>query len=437
MQALTLTMIVVVTTFEFFATGDHWGRWVILPGAARYVAEALGAAALVYVVLVGTQTRFRFVRPVYWIVFATLLTTIVCGAVANSVEAGPVFAGIRNYLRAIGWFFVPCVYAFTERQVLSQLRALMAVGLIQIPFALQQRWTTVDVGSSTGDLTVGTLNGSGTLSIFLTCGICIAAALFVRRRLQATQFVLLFLLLLLPMTINETKAVIVMIPIGMIVAFLSVAMPGERLKVILVSVALLGVSSTIFVPVYDYFRKDLPYAVPITEFMTDSARIERYLRKGSDVGTTGQVGRVDAIVVSMRQLSADPVRLAFGYGIGNVSESALGHGFRGQYFRLLGPFASTSLARLALELGVLGVFLVVALMWLILRDARIVARNTSDLAGALAGGWVGVVVVMGISMAYMDVVAQASLTFLFWYFSGLIVAARMRSSLAATPRQSK
>ena len=123
---------------------------------------------------------------------------------------------------------------------------------------------------------------------------------------------------------------------------------------------------------------------------------------------------------------ADPAQAVFGYGIGNVSDSKLGHGFVGERNKLFAPFLTTSFGRLVLELGFLGFGLVIALMWLILEDCRIVARQGDDDITALAAAWVGVTAVMGLTLVYKDTVVHASLSYVFWYFSGLIAASRMR-----------
>jgi hypothetical protein len=442
MQALTLTMIVVVTTFEFLSSGDRWGRWAILPSAARFMPELLSAAAVLVVLFAGVQNRFRYVRPEYWLLFAGLVLVIICGVVANQVEAGPVIAGMRNYLRAIVWFFIPAVLAFTEANVRQQLKVLLCVAVLQLPLATQQFASTVQASAFagmdkySGDYTVGSLTGSGTMSVFLIGSLCVLAAFYTRRIIGGAQFAVLCLMLFAPMTLNETKAVIVLLPIGLAFVFFAAAVPGRRLSAALKLLVVLLVFGTIFVPVYDYLKKDRPYAVPISEFVTDPERIDRYLRKGADVGTTREVGRLDAIAVTANQLSEDPVRLAFGYGIGNVSKSALGHGFTGEHFGLLGPFATLSITRLALELGLFGVSLVLALMYLVLQDSQAVARHGNGTVAYIAVGWVGVVIVIGIAMAYMDVMAQPSLSYLFWYLSGLIAAERIRAR-AETPTRAQ
>jgi hypothetical protein len=433
MQNLTLAMLVVVTTIEFFVKGDYWGRGAFLPGIAQYLPEMFGVAATIVVILLGTRTRFQFVRPQYWIVFGALVVTIVCGVLVNGVDSGPIFAGIRTYLRAIPLFLLPAVIAYTDRQVQEQLKLLLAIALIQIPLAVEQRVKTGGggVGAVTGDFTFGTLMISSSLSIFLICCICIVAALYVRKRLKLWQFVLLFVLLVFPTTINETKASLFFLPIGLLFAFVAASKPGRRAKSIAVVSGLLVLFVAVFFPAYDYMVEGRTYGRPLAETLGNPEVLERNLWKKRDVGTTAnEGGRVDSIVVSLQSVSSDPSHLAFGYGIGNVSKSALGRGFTGQYFSKFDPFLTTAFARVVFELGVLGMALVYAFMWLIYVDARAVARRRDDMVGALAAGWTGVVAIIVLSTVYKDLIIQTSLPYLFWYFSGLIAAARMRIARA-------
>jgi hypothetical protein len=424
MQKLTLLMIVAVTTFDFLVKGDKWGRWAILPGGSQYLPELLSVFALIAVVVLGVRSRFANVAPKYWIIFGTTLLIIACGIIANTVASGPVFAGLRNYLRAIPWFFVPAVFMFTEEHLRTQLKLLLLIGILQIPFAVEQMVRTLARGSHafTGDWIVGTLMLSHTLSIFLVSGICVAAALVARQKIRPRHFVVFFLLLLFPTTINETKATFLLLPLGLFATFLSAASPARRMRTLASAVAVVALFAAVFIPTYDYIRKDRPYSVPITEFLTDSERMERYLWTKEGVGTVREVGRIASIVVAWEQVASGPTSLAFGYGIGNVSDSALGKGFVGRYFNVLGPFAKISLSLILLELGLIGLVLVLALMWQIASDSRTVARRTDGVVGALAAGWVGVTLIMVAATLYIPVIAQSSLSYLFWFFSGVVAA---------------
>jgi hypothetical protein len=87
-----------------------------------------------------------------------------------------------------------------------------------------------------------------------------------------------------------------------------------------------------------------------------------------------------------------------------------------------------------LEHGALGIVLVLTLHWLILHDSLAVARRDRGPMGALAAGWVGVSVVMAIGLVYHTPVTSLALSYLFWFYSGLIAAYRQRLALDGVPR---
>jgi hypothetical protein len=426
-------MLLVVTTVEFFVNGDTWGRWAVLPKAAQYLPEILGGIALLIVASLGAGNRFRYVRPEYWLFFGGIAAVVLCGVIVNRVESGTVFAGLRTYLRALPWFFIPAVYGFSDKQIREQLRLLLAICLIQVPLAVQQLMSTRSGFAGdiyTGDWISGTMLVSSTLSIFLVGAICIATGLAIRRRITGRQFLMLFILLLLPTTINETKGTLLLLPLGLVLAFFSATRPKVRLKYAVVLVLLTVGFLATFVPIYNHLIAARAYPKEIAEYFTDPQKLESYMKKGVDIGATETAGRYDSVVVTSSFIARDPVTLAFGLGIGNASNSALGKGFTGHYFDVLKPFLVTSFARVVSELGAIGFALLVVIYWLIFSDARIVARSNDGLLGALAAGWTGVAAIMLVALFYKDVVTQVPLSFVFWYLSGLLAAERARASAA-------
>ncbi len=86
------------------------------------------------------------------------------------------------------------------------------------------------------------------------------------------------------------------------------------------------------------------YGTPIVEFFSDKKTFEQYVSKDAGIGTRDArvVGRVDAILISLSEMSKDPTHLAFGLGIGNASHSALGPNFTGKHFHKFAPFLKSA-----------------------------------------------------------------------------------------------
>ena len=374
MQALVM-MVLFAATLSDYATA----KWA-LPGVLKFVPEMLACIATVMVLFEGIRKGFALVATKYWLVFGFATFIIVCGILTNSVGTGPILAGMRYYLRAIPLFLLPAVANFSEDQLRRQLRLLLGIGLLQIPFACYQRYIIWYQGRFSGDDVVGTVMGSGVLSVMMIGMVLVLTGFFVHKRISRLRYISLFLLLLLPTMINETKATVILLPMGLITATVVAAPPRKRLRVFAMGVSLLLVFGAILVPVYDFMAQKDPYkneqhlstSSPITRVgPLHGGQADRLHRSEGPA----DVRRGDAMRVPLEYLAQDPVRLAFGLGIGNASHSSIGEAFTGQYFQLF-QLIITSFSVFLLEIGVLGTTLVFLLYWLLYRDAVFVARRT-------------------------------------------------------------
>ena len=451
MYILTLVVMLSVTLCSYLTDIR------VAPQAVKYFPEVLSVIVVVYVLAAGARQRFKFVGTEYWIAFAALSIVIICGVTANGVAPGPVFGGLRYYLRAmplgllaltvlnlvaalqtmgvvlaLGLFLLPAVLEYDDWQLQRQLKLLFGISLLQLPIAGYQRLLVMRLHHWSGDPVIGTLIISSILSIFLIAGICIMAGLTLKGRLSRFGFVVGFLLLVLPTTINETKGTLFLLPVGLITTLLVGSEPGKRMRIVVGATTLMVLFLAIYIPIYDYFStRDNPYPVTIASFFGNEQNVEHYVNQNAELGTRKEAGRLDAITVPLHGLASDPVKLVFGVGIGNASHSSLGGNFNGAYYALFGRYAGISSAStFILEIGLLGLALVFWLYWLIFRDSLFVAANSPGTLGGIALGWTGITIVMAISTFYKATHVFDSLSYLFWYFSGLIAAGRMRITLS-------
>jgi hypothetical protein len=415
MQFLILFLILAATTFEYLA------KRLGAPGVLNYTPEIMAVFVSAYVVVAGARTRFQNVRFEYWVVFGAILVVVLSGIAMNGVGAGPVFAGMRTYLRAIPMFFLPAVMALDDKKLKRQLMLILLLSLVQGPLTVYQRTHSQAEGHITGDLTIGTLMNTNYLTVFLVCVACVLAGMYLRKRISLLKFIVLVLLVLVPTTVNETKGTVVLAPVGLLTTFIVGARPGKRVSNALIALLVISVFGSIFLPVYDYYSRQR-WGYGLVDFFTMQGRVEGYLEKRHAAIGAPTAGRVDAIVIPLEELAHDPPELAFGLGVGNASDSALGTQFTGHYFRRFEPFRLSTGALLIMETGLLGLTLVYVLYWLIFRDVRWVATHHQGLTGALAVGWMGVVAVITIATFYTNVMSSNALSFLFWYFSGYVAA---------------
>jgi hypothetical protein len=125
-------------------------------------------------------------------------------------------------------------------------------------------------------------------------------------------------------------------------------------------------------------------------------------------------------------LSTDPVRFAFGVGIGNVSTSSLGPKFTGRYQQVYGPFVvGFTSGTFLFEVGVLGFALILLTHFMIFQDSVYVARQDKGLTGIVAAGWIGTSIVVAIGIFYTSIHIVEAINYCYWFFSGVIATRRV------------
>jgi len=401
------------------------------PTIIRYAPELCGIAASAYLVIRIAQQGFVRIRPVYWVVMVLIALHLVFGIIANQVQVGTVIIGGRLYLRTIPFFLLALTLVPTEAALKRQFLLILGVALLQLPVAVYQRLSNIarkaaeGVVSTTGDYTMGTLGNSGYLSIFLICFAAVLVAMYARKLLPFRIAAPLLLLVLIPTTINETKATLFLVPLAVAIPFIAAAKTNRLLNAAKATMILAGFLA-IFVPIYDHFMMPR-YGYSIIDFFQMEGRVEGYLAKGAEVGGTGQVGRLDGVVVAYDVLMQDPSTAMLGLGMGNVTESTFGPQYQGEYFYLYGAFGNTTYAQLFWEIGFVGAGLVLFLMVLIGLDARRLCQQ-DNAYGIIALAYLAILPVMAASMLYKNLLTAPGIGVCFWYYCGVIVAAAGRAS---------
>lgn len=417
----------VIAIFCSAMLSDFLVQQFSLPSIARFTPEILSGLVILYVMVAGTRDRFQWVAPKYWLVFAALALVILCGIINNDPGSGPLITGLRFSFKAAPLFFLPAVLPVDESRLMRQFKVLLALALLQLPVAVYQRWVIMSAGRYSGDGVQGTLMDSGILSMLLICAVLVMTGMLLKHRIGKLPYLALFLLLLFPTTINETKVTVILLPLGLLVTMFVGAQPGKRLRYTGIALASLIVFGAIFVPVYDKMEEGDPDRIDIVDFFTNPQQLRQYVvanDKGKKSGVGGKLvaHRGEAISIPLQYLARDPVHLAFGLGLGNVSPSTMGKSFEGSYYKLFENIAVTSFAYFVLEFGLLGVMLIGVLFFMVFYDSLNVARRDDTLTGALAAGWTGVVAVFLVSTLYNSFHFFTSITFLYWYFSGVVCA---------------
>jgi hypothetical protein len=342
---------------------------------------------------------------------------------------------------------------------MAQLKFLVVLAFIQCPIALYQRFVEFS-GNPSGDSISGTLLISSALSIFLIGVISVLFAFYLRRRINIVSFLLIAIFIFIPTTLNETKATLVLLPLALVLTILFIPTKSTHARRQLLTVGALGlVFVGSFMIVYDQlytkvwpvgYGKNIEIGIidrfsidKLQQYLAGGAEAEKeVLDRAADELVLGPnmpeqpIKRLDSILIPLVVLQEDPVKFIVGLGIGNVSESAL-QGFSGAYahYKALGADVTT-VSQMLWEVGFLGFLLLLISFLLIFKDALHV-RNRDDLAGTLASGWLGVVVIMIVSLTYKNLWEFQAILYIFWYLSGYLAAKRyheLRSGIALRPQ---
>ena len=433
MHALVIALLLQIMVVEYLIES----RGLLHPYAILIPELLSGVAMLVVLVRLMGGGRIAFDWR-YGLFLAALLFTIVFGFMVQDVPDGAMLAGARSYLKFLPFFLLPAVHRFTPQQLHTQLTLLLVLALAQTPLALYQRFVEFASAMHTGDPVKGTLTTSSALSMFMVATIAGAVVFYLRGRLRLTALVVLTAWLFLPATINETKATVLLLPVALLVPAL--LMPRKaRLLPKLAPIAGVGLlAGAAFVIAYNALIQYAEYGGTLGESFSAEA-LRHYLYTGAANTDQPYVGRFDSIEIALEYTSQDPLKLAFGYGAGNVSESFLPQ-FAGRYsdYFLRFGVGQTQVTTLLWEVGVAGLLAYLFLFYLVIRDSLTLARS-SDAAAYLGQLWTVAMIIMSFGLFYKSVLSMNDFGYLFWYFSGVVASRAVvirqtaRSRIAQAP----
>lgn len=395
----------------------------LLSKAIKFVPEIVSLFLFIFVFAHASYTKQVHTNSKYIIIGIILLVHFLLGITINYVNPGAIFTGLRVYLNYVPIFILPMVFDFKEVEILKQLKFILALTLLQAPVAIFQKLLLAP-GRLSGDAVRGMMSSSGILSIFLICSMAMLMAFYLKGKINKTLFFTILLVLFAPTTINETKSTLILMPIAFLLPAL-VQQKSIELKqggVFGVSM-LLGLLLAGFMFVYNQFWGNDSWQ--ITDFFTEG-RIADMLYKDQEEGKGYDTGRIDSIMFSISELSEDPVKLVVGLGIGNVAATQT-RVLQGDYSLLYEEWGkrNTTITFLMWEVGVIGVIIVIIFLSFILKDAWYM-KSDSNLIGILSLAWVAIVVIMFFSMFYKSLIEQSLIGYLFWFFSGYIIAQRSK-----------
>lgn len=320
--------------------------------------------------------------PLAWWVLAGLVV-VVAGSAIGSGRTGELLAGFKRYFQTWGVFFAFAVLPLVERDLRRVLKLLTAVAVLHLPFVLYQYFFVLKRFSGAGalDVVVGIFEGgaeggggSGVMSLYLVLFVAVTVRLWLAERIGLGCFLLGLTVFGAPLAMGETKAVVLVLPI---VLLLAAQQHFGKVR----TWAILFVLGVMTIALGAYY-------VSLNE--VNGANFDRAFQKilAYNVGSVGYDGSAASLnrasVISFwwqQHGLANPVELLFGHGLGAsyFANSALapGHLFV-QY-----PFMNINLTAISTILwdgGLLGLSLYLSFFfagWRALRQG-IVAAGTGS-----------------------------------------------------------
>jgi hypothetical protein len=293
------------------------------------------------------------------------------------------------------------------------------------------------------DLIAGTLVIGSTMSVFMVSGIAILTAFYFRREISGRSFLILTVLFLIPTTLNESKGTIILLIFGLLIIMLRANLKKSQLVIGASVLAVMVISFTLIYDMYigsikegrsglmSFFTTDLDKGIINYLYSSDSVEVDPSTVLAPPSSLPGaspafdpekyRSRRIDAIILPLRVLSDDPIRLMLGLGIGNASKSVAAQ-FAGKYsFIAEYDISYAAISLLLWEIGVIGLILYLVFFYFVYKDARFLTQD-GGLPGAIALGWVGVTAIIVLTLPYKNIFVYDVLCALFWYFSGYIAA---------------
>lgn len=377
---IIISLAVALVVGTFLLTKPIWMIWLLLASGLLVVGmlplyldflaskAAWGVSILGFILLFLTFFKIttfpRVVRATPTFVWFVLFFLIY--AIINSLlqwhTAFEFLGGVKRYFQMYGLLFMLCWYNFDERDIQRWQVFLLIVAILQLPTAVYELLVFAPLLASTWgvaavDLVAGTFgaqkDGGGAnaeMCLFLIIMMAFLLARHKEKILSFKQLAIFLPILISPLFLGETKAVIVMLPLMFLVLYRHEIFTRFHYWLIgFISAILLAIA----IGYYYLSLSPRPVEQQIAETI-------EYNFKSKGYG--GQhLNRTTVLTFwAEKQGAHDPVSFLFGNGIGSSHSGARGHVAK------LYPgygIGLTSASTLLWDLGIVGLSLFIAILF--------------------------------------------------------------------------
>lgn len=332
--------------------------------------------------LFSLNPQHKKITPLYiWI--AVLFVVFALASTALQLHSfSELFGGFKRYFQGFGLMLVLATMPWAKIDVDRWLKALLAIALLQLPFALFERFVLVPLrggiesaGGEATDVVAGTmganLQGGSPNSImvfFVLLAFTFVVARWKEQLLSTGKACLLSAFLLLPLALGETKIVIVLLPmIGVLLLMKDIQRePSKFMPVLLLMLVLtFGLAY-----MYVYLMLESTFIEALEGVMKYNVQEMGYgkLLLNRTTVLTFWAGLHDW---------SNPITFLFGHGLG----SSYGAGFDAGHMAQLYPkygINLTTISTLLWDLGVVGLVLYISILAVAWLQMGRIEKHTTD-----------------------------------------------------------
>lgn len=353
---------------------------------------------------------------------------------------GQAVFGLKGYFQMWGLMFGLAFLPFASGLFQRLPKAILAIALLQIPFAIHQFFYLVPKREGLGlygivpvDIVSGTFGGdlygggaNAVLALFQIVVVGGLAALWRVKALGLNRFLLLMAALLVPLLLNESKVAVVYLMLVFAIVFRREILAHPAHFVASLTALVVMVTGLLFS--YTYLSSD-PQNKSIADLVTHT--ISDNVEQGKRYGLN-ELNRFTALTFwAEKHGVGDPLHTLFGHGLGESREETgaldLAHTLASTRYTSMG-IGLTAASALLWETGVAGLAVVLGMFVSAFNLAGRLVRQCADLPrlGALFQGAQAGIAVLALSLFHKNffVFQIAYQVFLILAFGYLIYAAR-------------
>jgi hypothetical protein len=419
-----LTLLIAGSLKYFFGLGQF--QWAL---------SALGAALLVYSLVNVLFSASDKRTPASGIEQAMLLwwVGLLFATAVNAVPALDWFVGLRIYLPFFGIFLYLGFCRPSAGLLKNILLFMIAIASVQWAFCLYQKVYVVPLRiashypGSPWDSIVGSFGGdrfgggeSGSLGIYLSIMLVLAAALYKQGQLRGRYMSLIIITSFAAMALAESKVIAVMVPLGCFLVYRDHAFK-HPIKFALGTLAVLAAMLVLLVIYYQiYWQTESKSGLIDSLYARFAYSFDPHFQASST-----DLGRVKSLLFWWNQhwLSDNPLHLLFGHGIASAvsSSSVIGMGDAARQTGVM--LDGTGISKLLWESGLVGLLVFLSVFGFGYFRARTL-KHHSSLSPWHQGAMVGTeaaMVLMPISVFYeVTVVSSPPMQFMAMFFLGYV-----------------